>query len=263
MKTYLRLASLLGIMIYCLKCGHWAAFEFLGGMGIAEMGIIQERRRERAAAAEREKEQALEDIEAVSGGGGGGGSGGGVEMAEAPKSSSPSTATRVFQTFLIANLIFALFVAGWPNDDALDTPGISALWQNTMEPYHSLGGDLVSFPWFALGSIQIVVAVQQIKVLRNLFTTPLAQYLADISYALYLCHGPVLDVFAHRWMPYVWGIVGGPEEAGMLGRLFAWIAGIVVLGIPTIWSSDLFWRTVDMKSVAFAKWLEGVCVKEE
>jgi peptidoglycan/LPS O-acetylase OafA/YrhL len=260
MKTYLRLAALFGIMIYCLKCGHWAAFEFLGGMGIAEVGMIQEKRKERAVAAEQEKEAALEDIEAMNGGSA---SNSDKEVGSDAAKSPTSAAKRAFQVFLVVNLVFALFVAGWPNNDAPITPGISVLWRNTMEPFKGMGGDLVSFPWYALGSMQIVVALQQIKPLQNLFITPVAQYLANISYALYLCHGPILDLLAHRWMPYILAIVGGAENAGMWGRIFVWLAGIVVLGIPTMWASDVFWRTVDMKSVEAARWLESICVRDD
>ncbi|KAI8175025.1 hypothetical protein K4K54_008030 [Colletotrichum sp. SAR 10_86] len=245
MKTYLRLASVLAIMVYSLKCGHWAAFEFVGGMGIAEIGLIQEARRERAATVVQDKEAS--DMEA----------------SVSSESTSNTIGSLVFKAFLLGNLVFALFVAGWPNQHADVTPGMSRLWHNTMEPFFGMGGDLVSFPWYALGAIQIVVALQQIKMLQNLFVTPLAQYLADISYALYLVHGPVLDVFSHRWMPYIWAIVGGRDTAGMFGRLFAWLVGIIVLGVPTIIGSDLFWRTIDVKSVQLARWIESLCTRDE
>ncbi|KZL72019.1 hard surface induced protein (acyltransferase) [Colletotrichum tofieldiae] len=247
MKTYLRLISVLAIMIYCLKCGHWAAFEFFGGMILAEIGLIQEARRERVAAAIQNKE-AESDTETPSG---------------ASESWSSSVITLIFKTFLLGNLIFALFVAGWPDQVNDITPGIAPLFRNTMEPYFTMGGDLVAFPWYALGAVQIVAALQQINMLQNLFITPLAQYLADISYALYLVHGPVLDVFEHRWMPYVWALVGGRDEAGMWGRMVAWFIGLVVLGIPTIWGSDIFWRTVDVKTVEFSRWLEALCVRDD
>ncbi|KAL2882051.1 hypothetical protein SGCOL_002309 [Colletotrichum sp. CLE4] len=246
MKTYLRLASVFSIMIYCLKCGHWAGFEFLGGMFLAEVGLIEEARQERKAAALQNKEAS--DMESST---------------ASSDSSSTSLAVRVFKTFLVGNLIFALFVAGWPNQKADITPGMSPLWHNTMEPFFTMGGDLVSFPWYALGAFQIVVTLQHIKVLQNLFVTPLAQYLADISYALYLVHGPVLDVFSHRWMPYVWALVGGRDETGMIGRLVAWFIGIVLLGVPTVWGSDVFWRTVDIKSVELARWIESLCTRDE
>ncbi|TDZ48292.1 hypothetical protein CTRI78_v008336 [Colletotrichum trifolii] len=245
LKTYLRLLSVVAIMIYSLKCGHWAAFEFLGGMGIAEIGLIQDARRERAAAIAQNKEAA--DMEA----------------SETSESSSSSAAALAVKTFLFGNLVFALFVAGWPNNHADITPGMSGLWHNTMEPFFTMGGDLVSFPWYALGSIQIVMALQQIQTLQSLFVTPLAQYLADLSFALYLVHGPVLDVFSHRWMPLVWAVVGGRDSAGMLGRLFAWFVGIVLLGVPTIWCSDIFWRAVDVKSVELARWIESLCTRED
>ncbi|WQF78453.1 Putative acyltransferase 3 domain-containing protein [Colletotrichum destructivum] len=249
MKTYLRLLSVVGIMIYCLKCGHWAAFEFFGGMVLAEVGLIQEARRERAAAA-----AAVEDKEAASDTGA---IGGGIN------SWSSSVTTLVLKAFLLGNLIFALFVAGWPDQVNDITPGIAPLFRNTMEPYFTMGGDLVAFPWYALGAVQIVAALQQIKVLQNLFITPLAQYLADISYALYLCHGPVLDVFEHRWMPYVWALVGGRDEAGMWGRMVAWFIGLLTLGVPTIWASDVFWRTIDVKSVELSRWIESFCTQDD
>ncbi|KAK2002625.1 acyltransferase [Colletotrichum falcatum] len=245
MKTYLRLASVFAIMVYCLKCGHWAGFEFLGGMGLAEIGLIQEARRERATAALHDKEASDMD----------------TSVASDPTSSS--MATRLFKTFLVGNLIFALFVAGWPNQKADTAPGFAPLWHHTMEPFFTMGGDLVSFPWYALGAMQVVAALQQIKMLQNIFVTPLAQYLADISYALYLVHGPVLDVLSHRWMPIVWGLVGGKDETGMLGRLIAWIVGAFSLGIPVVWGSDVFWRTVDVKSVELARWIEGRCTRDE
>ncbi|WYZ38117.1 hypothetical protein EsH8_III_000031 [Colletotrichum jinshuiense] len=245
MKTYLRLASVLTIMIYSLKCGHWAAFEFVGGMGLAEIGLIQEARRERAAAAAHNKEAS--DMEA----------------SVASDSPSSAMATRVFKTFLVGNLVFALFVAGWPNHHADITPGLSPLWHNTMEPFFTMGGDLVSFPWYALGAVQIVFTLQQVKMLQNLFVSPLAQYLADISYALYLVHGPVLDVLSYRWMPVIWTFVGGRDETGMLGRLVAWAVGILALAVPVVWGSDVFWRTVDVKSVELARWIEARCTRED
>ncbi|KDN72321.1 putative acyltransferase [Colletotrichum sublineola] len=247
MKTNLRLTSVLTMMAYCLRCGHWAAFEFFGGMVLAEIGLVEEARRERVAAALQNKEEES-DPAAPSG---------------VSSSGSGSVKTVVIKAFLVGNLIFGLFVAGWPDEVNDITPGIALLFRNTMEPYFSMGGDLVAFPWYALGAIQIVAALQQVKVLQNLFITPLAQYLADISYALYLVHGPVLYVLEHRWMPHVWALVGGREEAGMWGRMVAWFIGLIALGVPTIWGSDIFWRTVDVKTVELSRWIEAQCMQDD
>jgi peptidoglycan/LPS O-acetylase OafA/YrhL len=259
LKTHLRLLAVLGIMIFCLKSGHWAPFVFLGGMAIAEIGMIQEARREmaRVAAEERQRAYTDEGMEILKSSA--------EALAEFDESGMQvSAASILFQVFLAANLLFAMFVAGWPNNDGAQTPGIAALMANTMEPFHSQDSPLgMARPWFSIGAIQTVLALQQIRPLRNLFVTSFAQYLGNISYALYLCHGPLLSVLGPRVMPLVWGVVGGHAGAGVLGRLFVWFVGILALGTPLIWVSDVFWRSVDVGSVKAAKWLEGFCVLED
>ncbi|KAM4055034.1 acyltransferase family protein [Hirsutella rhossiliensis] len=246
LRTHLRLASVLGIMIYSLKSGHWAPCEFLGGMGIAEIGMIQDDARLKGSM---DIYQEGDDLE---------------EKALPPRSRAVLGSAKRLAVFVffVGNLVFGLFIAGWPGSQDDKTPGISTLWANTMEPFWTWGGDWLIFPWYALGAMQIVLALQQIKVLQDLFVTPPAQYLADISYALYLMHGPMLSLLEHRWLPYAWALVGGSEQAGMCGRTIAWACGIVLLGIPTIWVSDLFWRFVDVKTVQFTRWLEALCIVE-
>ncbi|RFU30728.1 hypothetical protein B7463_g5602, partial [Scytalidium lignicola] len=242
-KVYIRLILLVGIMFYCLKCEHWASFEFLGGMLVAEVGLIQNARAERDA---------------------------NKEAATSSSSSTPITTdikpagpSRLWAIFWWINLVIAMFLAGWPNQGAKETPVFSYLVPLTMDPYLKKGGDLISFPWYALGAMQTVFACQQLPALQRFFTTGIAQYLANISYALYLMHGPCLEVFAHRVMPHVWGLVGGAEGAGMLARLFVWFMGLFCLAIPTFWAADVFWRAVDTPSVEFAKWLENSCIVKE
>lgn len=214
-------------MLYCLRCQHWAAFEFLGGALVAEIGLIQDAR------AERDANKEAGDLES-------------------------SAASTGWQVFWMANFVIAMFVAGWPNSAADQTPGFRYLVPITPDPFYSTGGDVISFFWYALGSLQVVIACQQVPALQRFFTTSLAQYLANISYALYLMHGPILDVLAHRWMPYVWWMAGGADH--FWGRLLAWFGGIFILGIPIIWAADLFWRAVDTPCVEFARWFESVCV---
>jgi peptidoglycan/LPS O-acetylase OafA/YrhL len=235
-KTTLRLPFLFGIMIYCLKCKHWATFEFLGGALIAEVGLIQDARREKEAKTQSESSPFDSIVK-------------------------PTTLSRASSVFWMANFIFAMWIAGWPNEGVDHTPGLHHFVPITPEPFFTTGGDWLAFPWFALGAMQVVFACQQVQFLQRVFTTGLAQYLANISYALYLMHGPMLDVFAHRWMPHVWWAVGGAD--GMWRRLFAFFGGTLVLGIPIIFAADLFWRAVDVPCVEFAKWLERICIIEE
>jgi peptidoglycan/LPS O-acetylase OafA/YrhL len=170
---------------------------------------------------------------------------------------------RLLQVFLFANLIFGLHVAGWPNHKADVSPGFMTLYSNTMEPYFSRGAFWPSFPWFSIGAVQIVAALQQIEPLRRVFNTGPVQYLANISYAIYLCHGPVMKSIHWRWMPHIWALVGGQSGAGMWGRMLVWFLGLIAMAIPVFWVSDLFWRVVDVKSVELARRIEKFCIRDE
>ncbi|ESZ96234.1 hypothetical protein SBOR_3392 [Sclerotinia borealis F-4128] len=236
-KVWIRLVMFVLIMFYCLRCGRWAAFEFIGGALVAEVGLIQQARAER----DLNKEMPVSDEE-----------------------SSSSWKTSAVYAFWTANFIFAMWIAGWPNHDVMMTPGLSQIAPYTMEPFWSQKREEEqAFFWFAIGAMQTVFACQQLPLLQKFFTSGPAQYLGHISYALYLMHGPVLDVFGHRWMPYVWWSVGGLEDVGMWARTFAWWAGMLGLAIPIFWAADVFWRAVDTPSVQFAKWLEEKCIVKE
>lgn len=237
-KVWIRLSMLVVIMLYSLKCGRWAAFEFIGGALVAEIGLIQQAR------AQRESNKEMWNSK--------------------NEKNSPSLKTWIVYAFWTANFIFAMWIAGWPNKNVLKTPGLSRIAPYTMEPYWSQKPEeQQAFSWFALGAMQVVFACQQLPLLQKFFTTSPAQYLANISYALYLMHGPFLDMFAHRWMPYVWWAVGGRENSGMWTRTFAWWGGVLGLSMPIFWAADLFWRAVDIPSVEIARWLEGLCLVKE
>ncbi|KAM0328862.1 hypothetical protein ACHAQA_005278 [Verticillium albo-atrum] len=139
-KTWVRLATLPCIMAYSLQSGHWAAFEFLAGMGLAEVTLIEDAQHERAAITVEIKQGS--DLE------------GGTDSITTTQMPSVPTSIprRIFQLFLVVNVVFALFVAGWPNKNGDKTPGISLLWRNTMEPFLGMGGPLVSFPCTSAGS---------------------------------------------------------------------------------------------------------------
>lgn len=233
MTATLRIGSLLLFIFYCVKAGHWGPAEFISGMVITEFTLIQA-----------EKKAAIEAL-------------------PSPKS-RPMTAKRFGLVIVLSlNVMFALFVAGWPNGKIENLPGFASLYRNTPEPYWSTGGNTLIFPWYALGAVQIVMAVHQIPTLQKIFITPFAQYLGDISFSLYLMHGPLQMILEPRGLPYAWMLVHGTQQAGMWQYTIAWLIGLLMLGPPTIWISDIFWRLVDVQSVRFARWFEKLCVSQE
>ncbi|KAM0334431.1 hypothetical protein ACHAQA_001457 [Verticillium albo-atrum] len=252
-KTYVRLAGVVGIASYCLRQGHYAGWEFMAGVVLAEIQLIQDARKARQSEKVYNKEAV--DME--------------VGTAGVPVS-SPSSATRggriaklLFQAFLVMNLVFALYVAGWPREKWEETPFIAMLLRHTPEPYRGRGQSWPIFIWYAIGAVQIVAALQQIEPLRRVFNTKVAQYLADVSYSLYICHGPVMKVIHHRMMPYLWELVGGIHGATMGGRFLVCVMGITILAVPVFWVSDLFLRVVDNKCVELARWIESKCAIDE
>ncbi|RNJ54737.1 hypothetical protein D7B24_009496 [Verticillium nonalfalfae] len=253
-KTYVRLAAVVGLGAFCLRHGHYAGWEFMAGVVLAEVQLIQDAHKERKAALEHDKEAAyIESSVGTSG----------LSDSTAGGSRRRSVAKLVFQGFLIVNLIFALYVAGWPREKWEETPAIDFLLQHTPEPYRSRGQSWPIFVWYAIGAVQIVLALQQIEPLRRVFNTKPAQYLADVSYSLYICHGPVMKVLHHRMMPYLWEPVGGLQGADMGGRFLVWFFGLILMAIPVFWVSDIFLRVVDNKCVEFARWIEKMCVIDE
>ncbi|EDN96732.1 hypothetical protein SS1G_01658 [Sclerotinia sclerotiorum 1980 UF-70] len=154
-KVWIRLFMFVVIMFYSLKCGRWAAFEFIGGALVAEVGIIQQARAEQ----DPNKEMPASDEESCS-----------------------SWKTSAVYAFWTMNFIFAMWIAGWPNHDVLKTPGLSEIALYTMEPYWSRKREEEqAFSWFALGAMQVVFACQQLPLLQRFFTSSPAQYLANIS----------------------------------------------------------------------------------
>ena len=250
LRPFLRMAFSVAFITYCLKCGHWGPAEFIAGMMIAELIVMEN------------AESSKNDLDYVNRE---------YRDDEADELLPPeSRATSLKKTgkslgriaFFTINLLFGLFVAGWPNGDVTTMPGFSTLYNNTMNPFWTTGGNMLIFPWYALGAVQIVMAVHQIPTLQKVFTSSVGQYLGDISFSLYLMHGPLQGVLEWRVIPGVWRFFVDPEAEsyGMASYTMAWACGLLILAPMTIWISDIFWRFVDVQSVHFARWLERKCI---
>ncbi|KAJ5731339.1 uncharacterized protein N7483_005847 [Penicillium malachiteum] len=122
------------------------------------------------------------------------------------------------------------------------------LWDITPWTY----GEPHRFPQ-TIGAALIVFSINHSPVIQKLFTNPLSQYLGKISYAFYIVHGPILHSVGYSIMPNIWEITGKETNFQYcLGFLIGWLICLPI----SIWAGDLFWRTVDIPSVKFARWLE-------
>ena len=258
-KVGVRLGMMLMIMLYCFQCGRWAAVEFIGGAFIAEIDLIQDEGASIAGSVQPIRpEEHVGDPQ--------------LNPADSNSTSSIGGSKPVAWTGLASTLfwwfqlVIALWICGWPNHDVEKAPDLAWLLRHTPEPYFSLGEehfiDWRATPWYILASLQIVFACQQLRPLQRFLNTGPIQYLASISFALYLMHGPLFDSIGNRIMSPILHSVTNLSEAGVWELFFVWIAGIIALGIPCLWSADLFWRFIDRPCVDFARRMEKVCIDQ-
>jgi peptidoglycan/LPS O-acetylase OafA/YrhL len=131
--------------------------------------------------------------------------------------------------------------------------------------------------WISLGSVLLVFTLIHSSLLQRIFTTPFAQYLGDISYALYIVHGMVLFTLGtqlqERWTGQVgWTdmvenaegelveeIVREEYNAKVYGRAFVVCA--LINTVVVFWAADLFWRLVDGRAVRWGRWVEGLVLE--
>ncbi|TLS22943.1 uncharacterized protein PpBr36_05610 [Pyricularia pennisetigena] len=237
------------LMIYCLCCGKWAGFEFLGGMFLAEIRLLQA-------------------------------SGDGEWWVELQKRHRILSILR--SVFWSGVIMVFVFIGGWPNFDADKTPGIRYLNAHTPYPFATMDPLAPQKYWFALSAIFAVYACGELAWIRRFLDSSLGQYCGRLSYAIYIVHGPVLEMFQKMTMgqPFT-PQKGNPGEKefvpaklgkgikGMIGvegptqRFACWAAGLLILFPIVVWFSDIFWRLVDAPMVELARKVEKLCVDEE
>lgn len=234
--THIRLFLLGGIISFCFYSGMLYTTEFLIGMMVAELTFLQEQSPSASpASSPRLPEYELED-------------------SFKSQSYRDSTKTKLIQVFWIANAFSGLFIASWTNNHVDELWGLRFLDAHTPAPYH---GQKV---WFCVGAIQIVAACTQLKFLQDIFNTSFAQYLGNISYALYLTHNLTLTVLEPQFVPILDNVF---SKATFWGRQLSWAAGLVLMLPFVFYVADVFWRAIDLPTVRFAKWLEERCVVAE
>lgn len=184
---------------------------------------------------------------------------GGALAAEAHVVFSPQTETeahlsekptrRVF-TNIAAYFVamISLFILCYPDFAADITPGFVTMAAWTPSAYK------VKYAfWHFVACPPLLWCTGVAKHLRWPFETRLAQYLGEISFALYLTHGPLLHCIGFAIQPAIWQMFGHETTLQWcLGLLLGWI---IMLGL-TIWAADVFCRWVDKVIVSCLRRLD-------
>lgn len=151
---------------------------------------------------------------------------------------------------LIAAFVSCLYVLSIPQQSkgADFAPGYTTLSSLIPEVYHSSYRS--DYFWAPLSSLLLVATLDYAPFLQRIFTSRLAQYLGDISFALYLVHGPLLWSYGAWLAPRLI-----PTEEGI--SAWAYALGVVLCYLcfwpVAVWVADLVMRVVDGRSVAVAR----------
>jgi peptidoglycan/LPS O-acetylase OafA/YrhL len=172
--------------------------------------------------------------------------------------------SKLFLHLLTIPLFFAgLYLISIPDQQPESTPGWRHIHAMTPPQYRTeIAPWYTAKFWGTVGSLILLVSLSfspplpfsssPSGLLQLPFTNPLAQYLGDISYSLYMMHGPMLYSIGHYMRKHA---DSQPPE------MFWWdfVKCVIVWGGATIWSADLFTRFIDSPSVGFGKWCAGRC----
>ncbi len=211
-----RLVLMFSLVSICLLCwARWEVFLFLAGMIFAELDIIS-----------------------------------GI-FTETPllEEKVTSRSRHSLGWFWAGIMLVGLFFNSCPSVQPENAPGYMYLATVVPEPYSWQRGR----PFQAIGGCLMVWSFMHLPRIQRMFTTAIAQYLGQISYAFYIVHGPILHGFGYSFVLRCWSLTGKETSLGFASGLA--LAVLVILPLA-IWVADLFWRAIDTPCVELAKWIE-------
>ncbi|KAF4637089.1 hypothetical protein G7Y89_g997 [Cudoniella acicularis] len=155
--------------------------------------------------------------------------------------------------------LLGIHMLTFPDEAASTSPGYK--WMLLSTPPQYGGANLTQRYWLCIGAILVVVALNfspatstlnPTPMLQRPFNTRFAQYLANVSYALYITHMLVISTVTIRMYDF-W------KDKSPAQFYFGLVETFIVNAIFCFWLADIFWRLVDLKSIALAKWLADKC----
>lgn len=252
-RPLIRQSANVFLVAYSIMCGKWAALEFFAGMFLADLHI------QRAS-----RPKYYESIDGT------------------PSNDRYTKDPWLHYGMHGGLMLAAIFTAGWPNFDAATTPGIGWLLYYTPSSFPPRDNLTPQKFWFAMQAIVMVWCSGELDFVKQFLERPFPQYCGYISYAIYIVHGPVLNMFQARVIGITYtppkgtpGMSGYRKELldtgikGMTGidtafqRTLAWFLGLVFFVPLVFWAADVFWRLVDVPMIGFARKLENVCLDSE
>ncbi|KAH5252209.1 hypothetical protein HBI72_147920 [Parastagonospora nodorum] len=105
-----------------------------------------------------------------------------------------------------------------------------------------------------IGAALFVLALSGCASLRRPFETPWAIYLGDISFPLYIVHGPLNHMIGLSLVQTIWKITGSESLVGYETGVFL---SFCIMVVVVVWVAELFTRTVDELCVRLGRALQS------
>lgn len=124
------------------------------------------------------------------------------------------------------------------------------------------------------GAMLVVVSVICSNYLQPVFTNAVSLYLGDISFGIYLVHGPIIRSVGYLILPATLGRAANLSGEDQIDAVwFASVStgraclgslmGYVIVCPMVIWAADLFWRFIDIPSVKLIKRCERAILQSQ
>lgn len=157
------------------------------------------------------------------------------------------TITKQTQTKEILLFIGGLYLASYPKFDGNETPGYRTL--SNIVPFRIEQDKW----WQIIGGMIIVYSATNSRLVEEFFTGSFLQYLGEVSFPVYVVHGPILHSVGLLVMSTSWKYMGRDTLSQKVLN-FA-VSAIIVIPVLS-WVAYVFRKVVDIPCAKFSRWLE-------
>jgi peptidoglycan/LPS O-acetylase OafA/YrhL len=219
LRPCIRIALTITLCAYCVLINENDVALFIAGMGIAEYILIRE-----------EADQQLPSTET---------------KADLPGKQSLRIRIYWGATCLIG--LHLLSIPAWYNDKSLGYVTLNQITPSFITSTERTFG--------SMGAAIFVFTLSGCEILRRPFQTPLAIYLGNISFPLYIVHGAINHTLGLWSVEFFFLFTGSTT---FVGYEMGVILGFVPVGVTVVFLADLLMRVVDAPSVRFGRTLQNM-----
>lgn len=151
----------------------------------------------------------------------------------------------------IVLFVLSLYLCLLPEENGRETPGFRLLSRLTPKSWQDFRY------WNSWASVMLVWAVLHHNRLSRFLEGPIPQYLGNISFSMYLLHGPILHMTAYALVPMLWS--RQTFGTGTLGKVGGFLVPALFVVAPSVvLVSDIFTRTVESRLYSFIQRFERI-----